>query len=78
MANNSGATNPAVGLSALRVPMEARPHSGMSVTAETVMSSRTETQTEHAPDQRVVYEGSGSEDRVIINSSQSGGKSEFR
>lgn len=73
VANNSGATNPAVGLSALRVPMEARPHSGMSMTAETVMSSRTETQTEHAPDQRVVYEGSGSEDRVIINSSQSGG-----
>ena len=46
------------------------------MTAETVMSLRTEVPTEHAPDQRVSQEGSGSDGHG--NSSQSGGESPAR
>ena len=70
--NNSGVPSPTVGPSALRVPSEARPRSGTSVTAETVVSLRTEIQTEPAPAQRVDQEGSVSEGHG--NSSQSNGK----
>ena len=73
--NNSGVPSPTVGPSALRVPSEARPRSGTSVTAETVVSLRTEIQTEHAPAQRVDQEGSVSEGQG--NSSQSNGKTFF-
>jgi len=69
--NNSGVPSPTVGPSALRVPSEARPRNGTSVIAETVMSSRTEIQTEPALAQRVNQEGSVSEGHG--NSSQSNG-----
>ena len=45
------------------------------MTAETVMSSRTEVLTEHAPDQRASQEGSGSDGHG--NSSHSGGESQI-
>ncbi|KAK2559999.1 Coiled-coil domain-containing protein 60 [Acropora cervicornis] len=64
-ANNSGVPNLAAGPNnALRIPVEARPRSGQSLIAETVMSSRTELQTEHTSDLRAIPESSGSEDRV--------------
>lgn len=63
-ANNSGVPNLAAGPNALRIPVEARPRSGHSLIAETVMSSRTEIQTEHTSDLRAIPESCGSEDRV--------------
>ncbi|XP_044171462.1 uncharacterized protein LOC122955764 [Acropora millepora] len=63
-ANNSGVPNLAAGPNALRIPVEARPRSGHSLFAETVMSSRTEIQTEHTSDLRAIPESCGSEDRV--------------
>ncbi|XP_078384035.1 uncharacterized protein LOC144666472 [Oculina patagonica] len=65
--NNSGGPAPTT----LRVPSDSRPRSGTSYTAETVVSSRTEIQTEHSPaDQRIPQEDSVSE--VQGNAPQNG------
>ena len=51
----SGGQAPTVGgPSVLRVPSDSRPRSGNSYTAETVASSRTEIQTEHAHADQVI------------------------
>lgn len=60
---NNGGQSPTPGPTSLRVPADARPRSGTSNTGETMASSRTEIQTEHASvDQRAPHkEDSGSE-----------------
>lgn len=69
--NNSGGQAPTPGPSVLRVPLDSRPRSGTSYTGETVVSSRTEIQTEHAPaDQGTPQEDSVSE--VQGNTPQNG------
>ncbi|XP_020617163.1 uncharacterized protein LOC110055123 isoform X2 [Orbicella faveolata] len=50
----SGGQTPTVGPNVLRVPSDSRPRSGTSNTAETVASTRTEIQTEHAHADQVI------------------------